>query len=62
MQLCQQPQFIGTMNTAFAAPPGTYPVPAQLQPVNPVGAGTPVVVGAPVILPRSVASEPWGAH
>jgi hypothetical protein len=62
MQLCQQPQFIGTMNTAFAAPPGTYPMPTQLQPVNPIGAGTPVVVGAPAILPRSVASEPWGAH
>jgi hypothetical protein len=63
MQICQQPQFIGTMNTAFAAPPGTYALPSQLQPVPVAAPPTTIVGGSPVvILPRSVASEPWAAR
>gem|GEM_PF-6231880 len=57
VQLCQQPQLLSNVNAALVAPAGTYAMPTQLQPTNPVGVGTPAV-----ILPRSVASDPWAAR
>ncbi len=57
MQLCQQPQLLSTMNTAFIAPapaPAPAVMPTQLYPVNSLNAGTPAI-----ILPRSVAADPW---